>query len=152
MEPPGNSSNYPSVCPLFSCPVKDFEYVPDSPVSCFCAAPIGVWMRLRSPSFTNFRPYISQFKAYLTSNLGIDYYQLVIPSFVWLKGPRITLLLKFFPPFRNSSNVFRADEIQHICGQFATFSIPGNDLFGPYDLLNFSLGGQYANGMFSSAL
>lgn len=152
MEPPGNSSLYPTNCTLQSCPSEGFEYVPDSPASCFCSAPFGVWVRLRSPSFTNFGPFVTQFRSHFSSSLGMDLYQLVIPYYAWQTGPRLTLLLKFFPPSPNpnSPHNFSTDEIRNICTTFAQFLIPANDTFGPYDLLNFSVHGPYGNGMFSS--
>lgn len=106
-------------------------------------------MRLRSPSFSQFRPYIDQFKAYINSSLEIDLYQLVIDKYIWQRGPRLNLFLKIFPKYRNGTSLFSTDEIQYICDQFATFEIPGNKLFGPYDLLNFSLRGEYSYSMYS---
>ncbi|KAH7554647.1 hypothetical protein JRO89_XS12G0252700 [Xanthoceras sorbifolium] len=54
-----NDSNVNVTCQSYSCPFSDnYEYVPESPVSCFCAAPLGVGLLLRSPSISNFRPYI----------------------------------------------------------------------------------------------
>ncbi|KAF8364666.1 hypothetical protein HHK36_033346 [Tetracentron sinense] len=62
------STNSSTDCPLQSCPLGNFyEYVPESPLSCFCAAPLLVGYRLKSPGFIDFLPYENQFEGYLTS-------------------------------------------------------------------------------------
>ncbi|KAJ9693578.1 hypothetical protein PVL29_009502 [Vitis rotundifolia] len=145
-EAPGSPDNSYITCPSQSCPLNDyFEYVPGSPVSCYCAAPLGVGFRLRSPSISDFPPYTDQFKAYITSNLGLVPYQLHIDSFIWQKGPRLRMYLKFFPQYNNQSNTFNTSEIQRIRDLITTFTIPGDDIFGPYDLLNFTLVGPYSD-------
>ncbi|CAL5389035.1 unnamed protein product [Camellia sinensis] len=126
-------------CQPQSCPLSDhFEYVPASPLNCFCAAPFGVGLLLRSPSISDFPPYRLQFEVYMTSNLGLELYQLSIDSILWQNGPRLRMYLKIFPQV-NDSNEFNESQIQRIANQIATFAIPGNDTFGPYDLLNFTL-------------
>ena len=146
---PGGTENTNNItCLSQSCPLNDyFEYIDDSPVSCYCAAPFGVGFRLRSPSMSDFPPYIDQFKQYITSNLGLISYQLRIDSFIWQKGPRLSMYLKFFPKYNNQSNTFNTSEIRRIRDLIATFTIPGDDIFGPYDLLNFTLVGPYDDGM-----
>ena len=57
------------------------------------------------------------------------------------------MYLKIFPQYSNDSNTLNISEIQRITDIFAKFSIPSNDTFGPYDLLNFTLLGPYSNGM-----
>ncbi|XVE84304.1 hypothetical protein DITRI_Ditri17bG0002300 [Diplodiscus trichospermus] len=142
---PGSSINSTDSCPPQSCPLSDdYEYVPESPVNCFCAAPLGVGLRLRSPTISDFRPYIYPYKAFITSSLGLDLYQLLVVSFIWQKGPRLRLYLKFFPQYTNNTAKFNESEIQRIRDMIATFSIPSNDTFGPYELLNFTLG-PYSN-------
>ncbi|XP_048141972.1 probable LRR receptor-like serine/threonine-protein kinase At1g06840 [Rhodamnia argentea] len=130
-----NSSN----CPSQHCPGY-FEHVPDAPDPCYCAAPLGVGVRLRSPSIYDFRPYADEFRSYVTSNLGLEPYQLVIDSFIWQKGPRLLMFLKLYPEIGNYSGEFSASEVQRLVSDFATFTIIGNDTFGPYDLRNFTLG------------
>ncbi|KAL7248755.1 hypothetical protein ACSBR2_003484 [Camellia fascicularis] len=138
-------SNSNNSCQPQSCPLSDhFEYVPASPLNCFCAAPFGVGLRLRSPSISDFPPYRLQFEVYMTSNLGLELYQLSIDSILWQNGPRLRMYLKIFPQV-NDSNEFNESQIQRIANQIATFAIPGNDTFGPYDLLNFTLQGPYSN-------
>ena len=148
VEPPGNSSNSTDECKRQSCPTgDDYEYVRDSPVSCFCAAPLGVWFRLRSPSISHFTPFIGQFKHYLTSYFGMELYQLDVANFTWVTGPKLILFLKLFPPNRNTFNKFSADEMINLTTKFYTLDLPLDNFFGPYDLINFSFIGPYENGM-----
>ncbi|XP_057972137.1 probable LRR receptor-like serine/threonine-protein kinase At1g06840 [Malania oleifera] len=144
-EGPGSFSNSSGSCKAQSCPTSEnYEYVLGSPVDCFCAAPFGVGLRLRSPSISDFIPYEKQFDTYITSYANLEIYQLHVASFIWEKGPRLRMYLKFFPKYGNYS-IFNTSEVQRIIDLFATFAIPGNDTFGPYDLLNFTLLGPYSN-------
>ncbi|KAK8333007.1 hypothetical protein V6Z12_A10G175600 [Gossypium hirsutum] len=150
IDPPSNvtisSSNSSDSCKPQSCPTDDnFEFVPDSPVDCFCAAPFEVGLRLRSPTISDFRPYIVPYKEFITFNLGLDLYQLYVKSFIWQEGPRLRLFLKFFPQYINNTNKFNNSEIQRIRDIIATFAIPSNDTFGPYELIDFTLLGPYSN-------
>ncbi|XP_077239262.1 putative LRR receptor-like serine/threonine-protein kinase At1g06840 isoform X1 [Tasmannia lanceolata] len=138
------------VCPDTACPTDFFfEYVPESPVPCFCAAPLRVGYRLKSPGLSDFLPYKEPFEVYLTSGLRLDLYQLSIDSFIWEVGPRLTMYLKLFPLFNDQSgsisSEFNLSEIMRIRGLFTTWTIPHSDVFGPYELLNFTLLGPYAN-------
>ncbi|XVF65976.1 hypothetical protein PTKIN_Ptkin09bG0293900 [Pterospermum kingtungense] len=145
---PGRSSTNLSTnsCPPQSCPFSaDYEYVTGSPVNCFCAAPFGVGYRLRSPTISDFRPYIDQFKMSMTSSLGLDFYQLQVDSFIWQRGPRLRMFLKFFPQYSNTTFEFNDSEIQRITDILVTFSIPSDDAFGPYEVLNFTLLGPYSH-------
>ncbi|KAB5561834.1 hypothetical protein DKX38_006791 [Salix brachista] len=143
-EAPGSSNDSPEGCKTQSCPLSDnFEYVPESPSPCFCAAPLGIGLRLRSPSISDFQPYKFPFQLWITSYLGLDSYQLAIDSFIWEEGPRLRMYLKIFPPFSNDTHKFNTSDIQNLTDQFARFNIPGDDNFGPYDLLNFTLLGPY---------
>ena len=117
-------------------------------MQCFCAAPIRVGYRLKSPSFSYFRPYYGEFKVYLTSSLKLDVSQLSIDSFFWDKGPRLWMYLKLFPRYNDShSHTFNTSEVQRIRGVFTSWEFPRTDLFGPYELLNFTLLGPYSDGM-----
>lgn len=148
-EAPGSPpSDTNTTCLSQSCPLNNhFEYVSGSPISCYCAAPFGVGFRLRSPSISDFPPYKLLFKNYITSYIGLAPYQLDIESFIWEKGPRLRMNLKFFPQYSNQSSTFNKSEIQRIRDSIATYSIPGQDTFGPYDLLNFTLHGPYSESM-----
>ncbi|KAL4290561.1 hypothetical protein GQ457_14G002160 [Hibiscus cannabinus] len=139
----GTTSKSSDSCPSQSCPVtNNYEYVPDYP-GCFCAAPFGVGLRLRSPPLTDFNRYIPPYKQFITSNLGLELYQLVVELFVWQAGPRLRLFLKFYP--NNNTFTFNKSEIGRIRDIIATFAIPSNDTFGPYEVIDFTLGGPYSD-------
>lgn len=150
VENPEGSSNSTFNCEPQSCPTSYFfEYVPASPLRCFCAAPLGLEIRLRSPSISDFRPYKRPFEIYLASSLGLDLYQVLIDSFEWQEGPRIKMYVKIYPQYNNNvtTNTFNTSELHWIMDMIATFTIPLNDTFGPFDLLGFSLLGPYSGGM-----
>ncbi|KAF6142999.1 hypothetical protein GIB67_041067 [Kingdonia uniflora] len=130
-------------CPPQSCPSEYYEYVEESPISCFCAAPLLVGYRLKSPGFSNFLPYKDRFKVYLTTGLKLDLYQLSIVSLIWEEGPRLRMYLKLFPKFNNQSNIFNSTEIQRLRRMFVWWDIPDSSIFGPYELLYFTLVGPY---------
>ncbi|KAH7837830.1 hypothetical protein Vadar_018522 [Vaccinium darrowii] len=136
------SANSSEVCPVQSCP---YEYAPSSPVPCFCAAPLLVGYRLKSPGFTEFLPYKYQFEVYLTDGLDLEIFQLYIDSFIWEEGPRLKMYLKFFPVYigNTTSYVFNKTEVLRIRSMFTGWHIPDSDIFGPYELLNFTLWGPY---------
>lgn len=140
-----------TVCPIQACPVQNyFEYVPASPVPCFCASPLRIEYRLKSPSFSYFPPYVYAFEMYLSSSLALNLYQLSIESFVWEKGPRLRMYLKLFPTAGvDHVNTFNTSEILRLRSMFTSWNFSGSDLFGPYELLNFTLLGPYAYGKHS---
>lgn len=135
-------------CPATACPVdQHFEPIPEAP-TCFCAAPIWIGYRLKSPSFTCFPPYKSAFQSYNTHTLKMDRYQLFIDSIAWEEGPRLRMYLKLFPDV-SKDHVFNDSEVLYIRHIYTTWHFPGSDLFGPYELLNFTLLGPYSSGMCS---
>ncbi|KAG5008409.1 hypothetical protein JHK85_026951 [Glycine max] len=136
-----------TVCPVQSCPVDFFyEYAPSSPVPCFCAAPLRIGYRLKSPSFSYFAPYRTSFEDYITRSLDLDLYQLSIDSVAWEEGPRLRMYLKLFPSYNDSrSNMFNESEVRRIKGIYSSWHFPRTDFFGPCELLNFTLLGPYAN-------
>ncbi|ERN04251.1 hypothetical protein AMTRI_Chr08g210150 [Amborella trichopoda] len=139
-------------CPPQACPTANlFEYVPKSPVPCFCAAPIKVGYRLKSPGISSFPPYMMPFEEYITSGLNIDLYQLVIETFIWEEGSRLRMYLKLFPQFSNVSYTFNLSEIQRLRGKFTGWTIPDSEVFGPYELLDFTLQGPYAGVVLESS-
>ncbi|XP_024190813.1 probable LRR receptor-like serine/threonine-protein kinase At1g06840 [Rosa chinensis] len=139
------NSTQQMTCLIQECP-DFYEYVPSSPVPCFCASPIIVEYRLKSPSFSYFGPYIQQFEEYITRSLKLEIYQLSISSFVWEEGPRLQMQLKFFPVFGAShSYVLNASEVLRIRGIFTSWEFPQNQFFGPYELLDFKLLGPYSD-------
>ncbi|KAK4342586.1 hypothetical protein RND71_038402 [Anisodus tanguticus] len=138
-----NSTNPSVVCPIQACPTDNYyEFVPESPEPCFCASPLRIGYRLKSPSISYFDPYKQLFESYVTSSLDLDLYQLWIDSYFWEKGPRLRMYLKLFPVVGVST--FNESEIHRISEIFASWEFPGSDLFGPYELLNFTLLGPYA--------
>ncbi|RXH82032.1 hypothetical protein DVH24_036373 [Malus domestica] len=141
------NSTQPMTCSSQECPTDYFyEYVPSSPVPCFCASPLRVEYRLKSPSFSYFSPHKHNFEIYLTSVLNLRLYQLSIDSFVWQEGPRLLMHMKFFPMFINPHvNLFNASEVQRLRGQLTSWDVPPTDFFGPYELLKFTLLGPYSN-------
>ncbi|MCL7025798.1 hypothetical protein MKW94_009419, partial [Papaver nudicaule] len=115
----------------------DNERVLGTPFPCFCAVPLKVGYRLKSPGFSDFRPYEDAFNVYLASGLSLELYQLSYISFAWEKGPRLKMHLNIFP---NLSNIFNVSEIQRIRDMFTGWNIVDSDIFGPYELMNFTLG------------
>ena len=136
-----SSTNTTSICPTQECP-PPFEYLssPASPVACFCAAPLFVGYRLKSPGFSDFRPYINAFEELLSSSLDLFLYQLYIDSFFWEEGPRLGMNLKIFPLYGNSSTTkFNMSEVDRIFRLFTLWKMDSSDIFGPYELISFPL-------------
>lgn len=124
------------------CPAdKNYEYNPSSPLTCFCAVPLGVGLRLKSPGITDFRPYEDDFEINLTSLLQLFRYQLSIERYIWEVGPRLNMHMKLFP---SNSSLFNISEIVRLRHVLAGWEITLSDVFGPYELLNFTLG-SYAD-------
>ncbi|XP_019095300.1 PREDICTED: probable LRR receptor-like serine/threonine-protein kinase At1g06840 isoform X1 [Camelina sativa] len=123
------------------CP-PPYEFSPEPLRRCFCAAPLLVGYRLKSPGFSDFVPYRSEFQQYITSGLSLNLYQLRLDSFQWQKGPRLRMYLKFFPVFGSNANnsfIFNRSEVRRIRAMFTGWNIRDEDLFGPYELMNFTL-------------
>ncbi|XP_038706514.1 probable LRR receptor-like serine/threonine-protein kinase At1g06840 isoform X2 [Tripterygium wilfordii] len=140
-----SSTNSTDACPIAACP-PPFEYSTMSPVSCFCAAPLLFGYRLKSPGFSDFFPYERQFEEYLTSGLELNLFQLDIDSFRWEEGPRLRMFLKLFPVYDfngSSSHIFNGSEVRRIVSMFTGWNIPDSEIFGPYELLNFTLLAPY---------
>ncbi|KAL9342785.1 hypothetical protein Peur_066110 [Populus x canadensis] len=136
-------------CPAQSCPPPN-EYFQTSPISCFCAAPLIIGYRLKSPGFTNFIPYRVAFEDHLTSGLELHLYQLDLSSTIWEEGPRLKMQLKLFPVYvnENSSHTFNDSEVRRIITLFRGWNIPSSRLFGPYELLYINLLDPYTNVLF----
>ncbi|KAK1353128.1 putative LRR receptor-like serine/threonine-protein kinase [Heracleum sosnowskyi] len=126
-------------CPAQACP-SPYEYAPQSPVPCFCAAPLIIGYRLKSPGFSEFQPYYNPFVVYLTSGIKTKVYQLFIESFAWQNGPRLKMTLKIYPMYTdNNSHIFNRSEVMRIRGLFTRWKLPNSPIFGPYELLDFTL-------------
>lgn len=146
---PGRSSNPIGDCLAQTCPKDGFyEYDPSYNLTCFCAAPLRLGYRLKSPSFSDFRPYAKSFEIELSHDLGLIPYQLFIDSYVWEEGPRLRMNLKIFP---NLTSQFNISEVRRIRDTMATWRIHNKYLFGPYELLNFTLLGPYSKCKFSNS-
>ena len=140
------STNSPFTCQNQSCPTDNFyEYDPSSP-TCFCAVPLLIGYRLKSPSFSYFNPYEPPFERYVTKTLNLELYQLYIDSIFW-EGLRLRMYIKLFPTYE--THQFNMSEVRRIRDIFASWIFPGSDFFGPYELLNFTLVGPYSESMYS---
>lgn len=151
VESPGTSSENTTTgdCKRQSCPLNDnYDYVIGAPVACFCAAPIGIELRLRSPSFSDFRPYKVSYMLDVASpnNLGINSYQISIDSFSWQSGPRLAMDMKIFPEYSELNSKFNTTEAQRIVDFFATFTLDTDDSLGPYEIININTG-AYKDGI-----
>ncbi|XP_051143290.1 probable LRR receptor-like serine/threonine-protein kinase At1g06840 [Andrographis paniculata] len=138
----GNTVNATSLvdCPPEACP-PPYEYAPASPTArCFCAAPVRIGYRLKSPSFSDFLPYVDPFKEYISSGLEMNSSQLDIESAAWQEGPRLRMYLKIFPAYINDSvRMFNRSEVFWIRSMFGGWKIRESHVFGPYEFLNFTL-------------
>ena len=141
------STKSTTICPVNACLMDDFyEYVQDAPIPCYCASPLKIGYRLKSPSFSFFPPYKTLFRLYVTQFLNMDIYQLSIDSYAWEEeGTRLRMYLKLYPVASYSHNVFNESEVHRIRSIFTSWNFSGNDFFGPYEVLNFTLEGPYAN-------
>ncbi|XP_072996844.1 probable LRR receptor-like serine/threonine-protein kinase At1g06840 isoform X1 [Typha latifolia] len=120
------------------CPTdRNYEYNPLSPIPCLCAVPVGVGFRLKSPGISNFRPYINDFEIDLTSLLNLFLYQLYIDRYIWEIGPRLNMHLKLFP---SNTSLFNISEVLRLRRILSGWEITLSDVFGPYELLNFTRG------------
>lgn len=140
----------PTECQPQSCPFP-YEYSPKSPVPCFCAAPLLVGYRLKSPGFSYFRRYKSTFENYISDGLSLNLSQLEIDSYNWEAGPRLKMYLKLFPIYEvgnRSTHLFNDSEVRRIRWMFTGWRIQDSDLFGPFEVLNFTLLEPYQHGLF----
>ncbi|XP_026460726.1 probable LRR receptor-like serine/threonine-protein kinase At1g06840 isoform X2 [Papaver somniferum] len=131
--PEGPEPSIPSICTL-TCPI-DKQRVTASPGICFCAVPLKVEYRLKSPGFSDYPPYRDDFNVYLSSVLSLELYQLSVFSIAWEKGPRLKMHLNLFP--NRADIIFNESEIKRIKGLFTSWKIRNSDIFGPYELLVF---------------
>lgn len=137
-------------CTAVRCPLY-YEISPTSLEICLCAAPLLVGYRLKSPGFSNFLAYQNIFEDYLTSGLSLNLDQLKIDSVAWEKGPRLRMYFKLFPEDVNNSSEFNSSEVLRIRGMFTGWNIPDSDVFGPYELINFTLTDIYKDVIVSSS-
>ncbi|KAL6520442.1 hypothetical protein OROHE_017030 [Orobanche hederae] len=111
---------------------------------CFCAAPLYIGYRLKSPGFLDFLPYFDAFKEELSFGLGVNIDQLEVDSAIWQKGPRLKMHLKIFPTYINDSlQLVNDSEVLRIRDLFSGWRIKDNHVFGPFEFLNFTLSDAY---------
>ncbi|KAK4370289.1 hypothetical protein RND71_009764 [Anisodus tanguticus] len=130
-------------CPPLACP-PPYEYAMPYP-TCFCALPLLVGYRLKSPGFRDFRSYVDKFEWYITFGIKLNRSQLHLNTFTLEAGPRVRMYLRIFPIYvdNSSSHLFNKSEVLRLRSMFTGWLIPDNDLFGPYELLNFTLIADY---------
>ncbi|CAI9107179.1 OLC1v1006477C1 [Oldenlandia corymbosa var. corymbosa] len=140
-----------SQCPPQACPIP-YEYYASSPVPCVCAAPLLVGYRLKSPGFSDFQPYRDQFQEYLTTGLNINLSQLDVGSPQWQEA-RLRMYLRIYPAYigPTNSSLFNKSEVLRIRTMFTGWNIPDSTIFGPYELLNFTLLDPYKDVIFSTS-
>ncbi|KAK4802547.1 hypothetical protein SAY86_000750 [Trapa natans] len=116
----------------------NYEFVNNSQTS-YCASPLTIGYRLKSPSFSYFLPYKNLFEEYLSNELQIMPYQVSVDSFSWeSRGRRLRMYLKVFPLKDSHHTIFNVTEVIRMREKFASWSFTPTDFFGPYELLNFS--------------
>ncbi|XP_028077409.1 probable LRR receptor-like serine/threonine-protein kinase At1g06840 isoform X3 [Camellia sinensis] len=147
-----SSTNSNVACFVQSCP-PPYEFAPSSLVPCLCAVPLIVDYRLKSPGFSDFRPYTNLFEEYLTSRLELKAYQLDIATTpMWETGHRLGMYLKIFPVYvNNTHHLFNSSEVLRIRGLFTRWEIRDLKIFGPYEVLNFILLDPYKHADLSSS-
>ncbi|KOM47134.1 hypothetical protein LR48_Vigan07g083800 [Vigna angularis] len=123
------------LCQSQGCP-PSYEYNEE----CICVAPLIVHYRLKSPGFSDFRAYVTEFESFLSDGLSVHTNQLFIERYTWEEG-RLRMNLKLFPEYidNSSSRQFNTNEVVRIRDMFREWDIPDSDLFGPYELLDFVL-------------
>ncbi|KAG0582214.1 hypothetical protein KC19_3G043100 [Ceratodon purpureus] len=111
-------------------------------LTCWCATPITVQIRLKSPSFTYFDPgYLTYFQGLAARALSISTYQVRASNTTRTPGlfsQDITLLI--FPPAKSAS--FNESAYDAVYLQFASWRVSAGEewsfsIVGPYDFLDF---------------
>ncbi|KAH7672439.1 Non-specific serine/threonine protein kinase protein [Dioscorea alata] len=117
-----------------------YEFNQLSPSTCSCSIPFGIGIRLKSPGISYFHPYKDDFEVFLTNRLNLYRDQLYVDSDIW-EDRRLKMYLKLFP---SNTSLFNESEILRIRDIYSSWEITLPGIFGPYELLNFTLG-PYAN-------
>ncbi|KAI9118059.1 hypothetical protein K1719_010391 [Acacia pycnantha] len=135
-------------CPPQEC-LPPYEYSKTSSVKCFCAAPLLIDYRLKSPGFYEFHPFQTKFEYFLASNYTLMNNQVNIGTPEW-DGLRLKIYLKLFPePIDNkNSPTFNESEVQRLYSMFTGWNVSDDEFFGPYELLDFPLVGPYSDMLF----
>ena len=90
---------------------------------------------MKGPGFTDFRLYRYQFEVHLTDGLDVSLNQLDLNSFAWEEGRQLGMYLKLCLV----NYTFNSSEVLRITRMFTEWKIPPSDIFGPFELLNFTL-------------
>ncbi|GLT74350.1 hypothetical protein SLA2020_461540, partial [Shorea laevis] len=138
------TTNSPTTnCKPQSCP---FEYSLASLLDCFCAEPLLIGYRMKTPGISDFIPYKKKFEEFLARSLHLSIYQLYIYSIAW-QGPRLGMYLKLYPIYddntTNNPYLFNKSEVQRIRSLFTGWGFTNSDIFGPCELINFTLPDVY---------
>eukprot|EP01018_Ginkgo_biloba_P013770 Gb_00166 [translate_table: standard] len=125
-------------CNPSSCVPQRDELIPELALSgqCVCATPVLVGLRLKSPGFTFFPRYKSDFRTYLSEGLNLISYQIYIVSYKWESGPRLSIQVKLFPLVEGQRQ-FNCSELQNMFSKLADWKLHDNGIFGPKDLRHF---------------
>ena len=106
--------------------------------------PLLIGYRLKSPGFYDFDPYQTKFENFMASNYTLTNNQVDIGT-PEMQGLRLKMYLKLFPEAINdeSPRTFNESEVVRLYNLFTGWVVSDNELFGPYELLNFTLLGPY---------
>ncbi|XP_028752821.1 probable LRR receptor-like serine/threonine-protein kinase At1g06840 [Neltuma alba] len=135
------STYFNGSCSNRACP-PPYEPSPSSPEECYCAAPLIVDYRLKSPGISAFPSYVDLFENYMATELELFMNQLYIDAYFWENRRRLRMFLKLYPVYdvqNQSSHVFNRSEVLRLRSMFTGWGIPNHDVFGPYELLGFHL-------------
>ena len=139
----GNQSQDASSNLLPSCAHCDLPNmaVLDPPGHCRCATPIQLALRLKSPSFSFFDRFQSEFFSLVTTVLLLNQSQVQISQQEWQPGPRLYMLMYLYPV----NATFDPTEYQRLFKIVANWELSSNSewslsVIGPYELLSFNEG------------
>lgn len=104
---------------------------------CICAMPIAVGYRLKSPGFSFFMSYVTEYERWIAGSIRVAQGQVYVESFLKIPGPRFSTILKIFPSEGEEPRVFNQTEVLRIYDDFSAWKLPKSTLFGPQELLFF---------------
>ncbi|KAG0555704.1 hypothetical protein KC19_12G188700 [Ceratodon purpureus] len=126
-------------------------------VTCGCAVPIIVHIRLKSPSFTYMDSYVDYFEGLTARALGIAKWQVRVSNATRSPNLYAQDITLFVFPASNSS--FSQEEFDDLYTQFASWIVSAGDewslsIAGPYDFLDFTTAtaSMKANGLDTGAV
>ncbi|KAG0622269.1 hypothetical protein M758_3G085700 [Ceratodon purpureus] len=107
---------------------------PSSSNSCHACQPITIGYRLKSPGFSSFDRYDSQFLSWFSAGLNLTQSQVVLKDYTWERGPRLRMTILLFS--RNGTS-FQQPEFDRLYTNFSQWDLPDSARFGPWELLSF---------------